>query len=230
MMETRKKALLLVGSAKPQGHSSSEAIGVYLLDQLNKHGVDSEVHFVHRAMRSEARRQALQEAIGNADLFILAFPLYVDCLPYLVIKALEGIAAHLRRSGVDRQPRFLAIANCGFPEAHHNDVALDICRHFSEQAGLRWAGGLSLGGGGMVGGRPLVESESRVRNITNALDQAALALAMNTPIPEQAEQMMAQPSIPNGMYTTMGNMGWVLAATREGALRKLRARPFKSQN
>ena len=229
-MDIKKKAILLVGSAKPEGNSSSEAIGTYLLDQLGKEGVESQTYFVHRAMRSEARQRVLHQDIDDADIFILAFPLYVDCLPYLVIKALEGIAAHRKTSSVDRQPHFLAIANCGFPEAQHNDVALEICQHFSEQARLCWMGGLSLGGGGMVGGRSLVESDGRVGNITAALGLAAQALAADKPVPVQAVQMMAKPAIPSGMYTAMGNMGWVFEATRQGALRKLRAKPFMTQN
>ena len=72
---------------------------------------------VARAMRTEERTAALLAAVDAADIVILAFPLYVDGLPYLVTQALEQIAA--RRAGETdiQRPLFLAIANCGFPEA-----------------------------------------------------------------------------------------------------------------
>ena len=51
--------------------------------------------------------------------------------------------------------------NCGFAEAHHNDVALDIYRLFARDAGLHWAGGLAIGGGGMFAGKPLKRRAAR---------------------------------------------------------------------
>ena len=50
---------------------------------------------------------------------------------------------------------FAALANCGFPEAHHNRTALEICAQFAAAAGMTWAGGLALGAGGAVHGQPL---------------------------------------------------------------------------
>lgn len=66
-------------------------------------------------------------AIEACDLLILAFPLYVDTLPALTIQALEVIAEHRRAGETVHAPWFLALANCGFPEAAHNDVAPHCC-------------------------------------------------------------------------------------------------------
>jgi len=51
----------------------------------------------------------------------------------------------------------VAIANSGFPEAEHSQTALEVCRLFARQVGFDWAGGLAMGGGGMVSGQPLAE-------------------------------------------------------------------------
>ena len=172
-----KHALLLVGSAKPAGKSASEALGTYLLDRLAEHGFTTDKVLVFRALRTESRTQALLQAVDSCDLFILAFPLYVDTLPYLVTRALERIAQHRQGQADAYRPRFLAIANCGFPEAHHNDTALAICRQFAQAANLEWVGGLARGAGQPLGGKPLVESGGMARDAITALDMAADILA-----------------------------------------------------
>src|SRR3972149_2310639 len=107
---------------------------------------------------------------------MLAFPLYIDSLPAPVIAALEKIASH--RAGKPVQQSFAAIANCGFPEANHNDTALAICAQFARQTELTWLGSLALGGGeGLVHGVPLNEMDGRALPLKNSLDLAAEALA-----------------------------------------------------
>jgi hypothetical protein len=221
-----RTALLLVGSAKPAGESSSEAIGSYLLQRLAEYGVNAETHHVARALRTEARTQELLQAVDRADLFILAFPLYVDALPYLVIEALERIAAHRQAQPAPAAGSFLVIANCGFPEVQHNDTALAICEQFAAAAGLRWAGGLALGEGGAINGQPLAKAGGMVRNVVAALDLAAAALAESEPVPAEAIALMARPFIPARAYMLMGDVGWLMQARRNRALTRLAARPF----
>ena len=84
-MTTPKTALLLIGSAKPAGESSSEALGAYLLERLAALGIATETHHVAQALRTKTRTQELLQAVDRADQFILAFPLYVDGLPLSLI-------------------------------------------------------------------------------------------------------------------------------------------------
>ena len=222
-----RTALLLVGSAKPAGESSSESLGSYLLQRLTEHGVNTETQHVARALRTEARTQELLQAVDRADLFILAFPLYVDSLPYMVIEALERIATHRQAQPASAPASFLAIANCGFPEVQHNETALAICEQFAAEAGLRWAGGLALGEGGAISGQPLAKAGGMVHNVVAALDLAAAALAEGKPVPAEAIALMARPFIPARAYMLMGDVGWLAQARRNRVLTRLRARPFK---
>lgn len=225
-MKASKTALLLIGSAKLAGESTSEALGSYLLQRLQARGVACVAMHVARALRTEARAQELLQAIDRADLFILAFPLYVDSLPYLVTDALERIAAHRAAQAVERRPLFLAIANCGFPEAAHNATALAICRQFADAAGFAWAGGLALGEGGAIAGRPLAQAGGMARNVVAALDLAAAALAAGQSVPAAAAALMARPFIPARAYMLMGDIGWLAQARQHRVLRRLGARPF----
>jgi hypothetical protein len=228
-MTSPKTALLLVGSAKPAGESTSEALGGYLAQRLGERGIVTTTMHAARALRTPERTAALLAAVDAAAIVILAFPLYVDGLPYLATEALERIAAHRTRQATEERPMFLAIANCGFPEAAHNATALAICRQFADGAGFAWAGGLALGEGGALSGAPLADRSGMAHNVVAALDLAADALAAGKPASEEAVALMARPFIPSGAYMLMGDLGWLMQARRNRVLTHLGARPFRGR-
>lgn len=223
-----RRALLLVGS--PRTHNSnSNALGGYLFEQLNRRAIGTETMYLHTVVSSSARMEALFRALDEVDLVTLAFPLYVDSLPAPVIQALEKIAARPRTRD-SRRPGFAAIANCGFPEAHHTTTALAICHTFARQAGFEWAGALGLGGGEMLQGEPLVEKGGQTLRIRHALDLAAEALAQARPIPEAAQELLGKPVIPPWMYRLAGDVGWLQGAKRYGALLSMGQKPYSASD
>ncbi|HDL85840.1 MAG TPA: hypothetical protein ENH11_05905 [Candidatus Acetothermia bacterium] len=217
------RVLLLVGSPKAPGKSVSEALGAYVIEKMEARRWSSETIFIRMSLQSDEGRAALVEAVKTADLIILSFPLYVDSLPAPVIRAMELIA----EARFDKGTHFVAIANCGFPEAQHNKVAMSICQRFAHASGLEWAGGLALGMGGALSGQRLEEQGGMVRNIIKALDLAVDAFAENKPVPDEAIRLMAKPIIPGWMYTTMGNIGWRRQANCYGVRKKIRDRPYQ---
>jgi hypothetical protein len=221
----RRRVLLLVGSAK-RPRSTSESLGAYLLERLGEHGFETETVLLHRILRSNEGRAQLLAAVDRAELLVLAFPLYVDTLPYLVTRALELIAAHRRAVSSRFSQRFVALANCGFPEAPHNETALAICRLFARDTGLEWAGGLALGGGQAINGQRLSAQQGMARHVIAALDMVAEALASGCPVPPAAVGVMAESLIPAWAYMLLGGLGWRMQAWRNGALRRLAARPY----
>ncbi|NTU84282.1 MAG: NAD(P)H-dependent oxidoreductase [Chloroflexales bacterium] len=173
--EPARRAVLLVGSPRTT-KSSSAALGGYLMERLAERGAATQSFQIYTTLRSPERMAALREAVAAADLVVLAFPLYIDTLPAPVIATLEQLAAD--RAGQGAGGRFVAIANCGFPEAHHCANAMQVCAGFARQAGLAWAGGLSLGAGeGVVQGKPLGELGGMAAPVRRALDIAATSLA-----------------------------------------------------
>jgi len=226
MMGGPGSAILLVGSPKG-GASTSEALGRYLLEGLEGRGVETGVAHVLRSLRSEEGQRDLLRSVGAAGLLILAAPLYVDSLPSGVTRMFEIFATE--HSGKDRLggKRFVALINCGFPEANHCDTAVDICRCFAREAGMEWAGGLSLGGGEAIGGKSLSEAGGVARNARKALDMAAEALAVGRPVPEEAVSLMAAQAVSTWLYTLIGDIGWRLKARRHGAGSRLRDRPYR---
>ena len=221
-----RRALLLVGSPRTR-KSTSNSLGGYLFEEMNARGVQTETTYIHTTIRSADRMNAMLEAMDEADLVLLAFPLYVDSLPAPVMEALERIAAH--RANLPRPHRqlFAAIANCGFPEPDHNATALAICANFARQTSFDWAGSLALGAGeGMVHGMPLNEMDGRVLQLKKALDLAAEALAQGSTIPDGAQVLLAKPFIPGWLYRGMGAFGWRQQDQKFGAEKNMKRQPY----
>jgi len=220
-----RRALLLVGSPKTR-KSTSNSLGSYLFEQLNARSIQTETIYLHTVVSSAVKMQALLDAIDAADLVTLAFPLYVDSLPAPVIDAFERIAEH--RKGHDRTHRqlFAAIANCGFPEAYQCNTALVICESFARQAGFVWAGGMALGGGGMVRGFPLVEGGGKTILMRQALEMAAEGLVQEGAIPQAAREGLAKPLIPHWLYWIVAWRRWKIDARHYGATKLLKRQPY----
>jgi multimeric flavodoxin WrbA len=216
------KALLLIGS--PRGFSStSNSLGSYLLEQLQNGGYGVEKVHVQTALRSKDKELEMLRQVANSDVVVLAFPLYVDSLPAALILALEKIADYRKTTTTAsvKQTRFLVIVNNGFPESAQNATALAICQQFAKETGLIWAGGLSLGGGGVINGAPL-EKAPMCKNIRKALDLAADNLLHNQALSEEAAELMAKPVMPRAIYIFFSNRGWKSMAKKYGAQKKLR--------
>ena len=223
-----RRAVLLVGSARPTGTSTSEALGRSFLRRLESAGVESQVFFASHC-RHDDRLRELTDAVASAEFFVLATPMYVDSLPYLVIRALEAIAAARTRPGAlpPSPTRFLAIVNCGFPEAAQTRTALDICRIFAAQARLEPGGALGLGGGETLGGQAPERLGWLTRHLRRALDLAAEALLAGRPVPEKAVELMARPLFPTLGYVLVAERRWRKQARRWGVESQLGARPYE---
>lgn len=220
-----ERAVLLVGSPRTK-KSTSASLGGYLFEQLNARGIETQTIQIYTSINSQKRTDEMYAAIDDANLVVLAFPLYVDSLPAPVISALEKIAAH--RQGKNSPIRFAAIANCGFPEAEHTATALSTCEEFAHETGFSWMGSLALGGGeGLVHGVPLNEMDGRAIPLKKSLEQAAEALANGQVIPQATRDLLAKPIIPNWMYKLFGGFGWKQSAKRYGVEKKIRRKPYQ---
>ncbi|MEO1271076.1 MAG: hypothetical protein AAFX99_23545, partial [Myxococcota bacterium] len=222
------RALLLVGSAKPTGTSTSEALATHFGGQLEQHGVTLELRHVHKAI-SPRGLAGLLEAVDRADVIVLFSPLYVDSLPYPVTLALERIEAHRAAQHAPRPGRWLAILNSGFPEMQHNFTALAICRNFCHRAGYTWLGGIPLGGGAAIGGKPLAQRGGPFQRVACALDQSALAIAHHTPLPPEVTALADKPLLSPSLYRPISSVMWCVEALRQHTLLHLRDTPLEEK-
>jgi len=229
-----RRALLVVGSPKINQPSTSSAMGNFLVNCLVQRGWETESLTLKASLNRPEGVDELLSAVDRASLLLLAFPLYVDALPYLVTKALAIIADHRQAQQQQSAQRLAAVVNCGFPETHQNSLALAICREFAAQSGIAWAGGLAFGAGGMIGGQPLADAQRSgppLRNVITALELTAASLAEGLPVPAEAVRMITKNRIPfalwSRLYTWMGSRSFEKMAARNGISKdKLMARPY----
>jgi NAD(P)H-dependent FMN reductase len=217
-----KRALLLVGSPRG-GVSVSGAIAAHLGALLKDRGLLVTTERIQGCLREDAELHRLAAAFWDADVVALATPLYVDSLPGPVTRALEVLAERRAALGPPR-PRFLAIVNSGFPEAVHNDTALAICRLFAAAAALDWVGGLAIGGGGMLAGKPLAQGGGRAARVVRALASTADAIAAGLPIPPQAQRV--EVPLPAWLYRFLADLTFRQEGRKRGTLSRMGARPY----
>jgi NAD(P)H-dependent FMN reductase len=219
-----RRALLLVGS--PRGDESvSAAIAAHLAALLRERGIAAATEHVPRCLRADGELRALAASAAAADVVALASPLYVDSLPGPVMQALEVLGRRGATLGPPR-PRFLAVVNSGFPEAVHNDTALAICRRFAAEASLDWIGGLAIGGGGMLAGKPLAELGGRARSAVRALRLTADAIAQGAIVPAEAQRLARTLPVPAWLYRFIGDRGFRQEGKRHGVLSRMGDRPY----
>lgn len=220
-----QRALLLVGSAKARGTSTSETLGTLLMEQLAMRGVEGAVRHVQLETHSADTLRDFVRELRGYDLLVVATPVYFDALPALVTQLFEAVAND-RAHDAEAPPLTLAmILNCGFPESRHASVARTIGALVAKAAGMRWAGALQLGGGGVIHGRPLEEAGHVVQHLPALLDDAAAALAAGTSIAPETREEFKAPLMPTALYMAAGDAAWLWTATHEGALTRLWERP-----
>lgn len=236
--EGARNALLIVGSPKIKHRSTSSILGEYLIEIMKSGGWKTEVLTLKGSLNREKGQVELCSAVDRSDLIILAFPLYIDALPYLVTKAFEVIARHKNTLRVKKPQSIFTIINNGFPEFHQNALALAICRFFADQCGISWAGALAMGAGEAIGGEQELTKTKRsgppVKHIIEALDKAGADLAKGSAVSLNVQSLISKtpiPIVPFGIwrwiFTKLGGQGWKQQAIENGVKKEeMYAKPY----
>jgi hypothetical protein len=233
-----RRALLLVGSPKISSPSTSGVLGGYLLKQLEERGWETVFLTLLPTLLKDKGRAERLAAANKADLILLAFPLYIDSLPFLLMRALETMAQQPQDESGISQKGLVAIVNNGFTEAYQNAVAVAICRQFAISTNMTWLGGLAMGGGeALFRGQPFEQTKRNgppVVHVQRALDLAASALAGGWPIPDAAIKLIKKSPIPmlpfrwwRRLFIKVANEHWRRgAAEHQIDSEAMQARPY----
>lgn len=225
-----RSAAIFIGSARPKGTSTSESLARQLIDGLEADGVRTTLVYASQFIKPGRAATEALEAMLAAELLVVSSPIYVDGLPALATRALQQLAERLA-DGPHPLRKIVGLLNCGYPEAIHNRITMRLLRTFARQNGLLWAGGLALGGGEIIHGRPLASARLMARAPIRALDQAAQALATGHPIPPEAIRLMARPLISSRLFRWIARLRWITQALPNGiGWWKLGARPHETSS
>ena len=99
-------------------------------------------------LRTRADHEAILKELADADAVVFSMPLYVDGVPSHVHPFLKEMEEWCRDG--DRAVSVYVIANNGFIEGRQNEPLMQIMENFCIRSGLKWCGGLGIGGGVMM--------------------------------------------------------------------------------
>lgn len=226
-----RRVSMLVGSPKARGTSASEGIARALASRFAAHGIETRMHFATEFVHDRQPARDAAADLASSDLFFLVTPLYVDAFPSLTTHALELVARECGSATHDGPRCFAMLINCGFPEAEQTRTAMRMARHFADQAGYIWAGGLPFGGGGVVTPTTSLDmATGPVTPLVKAIDRAVPALVANGTIPLDAITTIASSVMPDVFYRLFADLGWRWQVHKHGLpQRALRARPLDQE-
>lgn len=223
-----KQALVLVGS--PRGKkSSSTSLGNHLMSLFEKRGWESEILWLNRQVKNDDGIVQMLDAVEHADIVVLTAPLYDDCQPSIVIKAMEAIADQKTKSLENK--KFIPIINCGLPEPEQiTAVSIDIYHKFAKMVGFQWAGSLAIGGGEMIQGKTgksLDDMGRMAGRVKKALDEIAETLTAGTNYADRSIRTVPdffyKPGVAK-LMTRLTNHFWKSQAKKNGGI--VDTRPF----
>ena len=211
-----KQVVAINGSPKEQN-----SVSAMLINQIeNILGTKTTVYQATKLIRQEGDSEVLSNIL-KADTLLIVFPLYVDSLPAPLVKLLTMIEQETANTK-GRLPVVYAVCNCGFYEAEHNRLALNIVENFAIRSGLSWGYGIGVGCGGFLLSQSKNMTKGSVAHVYTALQE--LGSAINEGGPER-DNVFITPKIPRIIYKFGGNMGWRQMAKKYGTQKSLRAKP-----
>ena len=139
--------VLLNGSPRIKGSTSMK-----LLDFFRSRSGNACTATVIEAGKSILQKMQLQNyaRMAKADAIVIAFPLYVYCLPGMLIEFLAGYRDYINKTGEPAGQKIYAVINCGFPESRINDDAALVIKRFCQETRAEYRFSILVGCGGML--------------------------------------------------------------------------------
>lgn len=86
--------------------------------------------------------------LDDIDALVLSVPLYVDSIPSHLIPFLKKLEIFCKEKKCNF--RLYVISNSGFTGGHQNKPHIEQYKCFCERSGIKWGGGLGIGGAVML--------------------------------------------------------------------------------
>jgi len=217
MKEHIKEAVLI--SASPKA-AQKEALSDYLSLLEENHIKSQEINVSRINVRNTIIDGSTEEAYKimiKADALVFTFPLYVYCLPGMLMQFLQEYYCYYNEHG-NKKAKVFAVVNCGFPEPDINEEAVRVIKSFSEKIGMEFRFGVLIGGGGMILGTKEAPFMKKTMEILNSsFEKMKDDILENSPI--TCENIYVRVNFPRRLYFFMGNLGWN-SLTRKNGLKK----------
>lgn len=131
--------IALINASPKVKNSNSELIFSDLQHYLNN---KCEISFCKLSFNADFSK--ILNEIDNANIWVFAFPLYVDNIPSHLLKFLEWLDDNNLSIS---QKHVYAISNCGFYEGVQAECAVNVMKCWCNKTGNVYGGSVGIGGG-----------------------------------------------------------------------------------
>lgn len=222
-----KNIVLVNASPKINEPSASK----YLIDTLGGYIDEDSANKSFIDVRQSFTKHKNEEnfaAILKADAIVIAFPLYIFCLPGMLMRFLEDYYQFYVDNGrIAGKAKVYAIVNCGFPEPGINLEAVRVIKSFCSHINADFRFGVLIGGGGMLLG---AKDAPFMKKTMRHLNEAFLAIARDIDGNDlkNMDNISIPVNIPRRFYLFMGDRGWYSQARKNGLKKEdLFRRPYQ---
>jgi multimeric flavodoxin WrbA len=226
-MQDLKNIVIINGSPKVSLSSTSNCLSKVCEKSMKSDALQVLRVNVRESLTHKGWDEAF-EMMLKADALVFIFPLYVFCLPGMMMRFLQDYFAFFRKKGGDAgKTKVYAVVNCGFPEADINREAVEVIRCFSKKIGADFRFGVLVGGGGMF--TDVTENASFMKKTFTELENSFRLMARDIQgsLSEPLRGISVQIGIPRKLYLFMADKGWISVARKNGLKKKqLYARPY----
>ncbi|WP_018305336.1 hypothetical protein [Desulfitobacterium hafniense] len=191
------KIALINGSPKAKNSASEaalQALGTFLRDSEI-----TEYDFRKPQLSFEHLKQ-----LEEQEVWVLAFPLYVDGIPSHLLSCLAQLENHFKARPTPKVTVY-CLVNCGFYEGEQCGLALEMVENWCAKSGRQWGQGLGIGAGGMLPALKNVPAGSGPKkNLGKALQTLAANIAHRT----SGDNIFITANFPRFAYKFAAEAGW----------------------
>lgn len=187
---------LLNGSPKVKNSASKS-----LLEDL-KYYLSGKAEILEAELHKMVVSEELLEKLGELEVWVFAFPLYVDGIPGHLLSCLTQLEkVQWKHQGV----HIFGIVNCGFYEGIQVETALELLQNWCAKTGFTWGGGIGVGGGG---GLEQMPSTKKGQGPRGPIDKALEAMSDTILKQKTQENQYVSVAFPRFLYKMAAQMGW----------------------
>ncbi len=220
-----RKIVIISGSPKAPGKATSDLLSEKAAEIFAQEDVELREMNVRFLFTKNQTQQAFAE-MADADALVLVFPLYIFCLPGILMRFLQQYKAYAdTHPATGKNALVYAVVNAGFPEPYINQEAVCVIGCFADAVSMRFRFGVLIGGGGMYEAavppvhKKMQTYQQAVRRIREDMANPRVIPPANILIPAP---------IGRRLYYTMGNASWKLQAKKRGLEKvELYAKPYQ---
>lgn len=214
-----KNIVLINGSPKVNEESTSK----FLIEMAGSHIDDTMFKKTFINIRQSLTMHKTHEdfeVISNADALVIAFPLYIFCMPGILTRYLEDYYKYyLENKKGKNNLKVYAIVNCGFPEPYINLEAVNVIKSFCRHINADFRFGILQGGGGMLLGAKDAPFMKKTLNSLNH-EFSKIATDLQSDSINKIDNASISVNFPGWLYLFMGSKGWFHTARKNGLQRK----------